>query len=361
MPKIAYLFGAGASEGEIKHRGALKSILMNGIIDGIVSKLSKEPRPKLEDVTNYLTEDANIEQLITLYESSGTAEHIQTAQTLKTLFREELEERVVGPGPDYAPGLFAALLDMHSLEGLDEKLIVVLTTNYEDLIEQAMQAVYGKVNYVIKTVPADGPYVLSNDEVPILKLHGSFNWKNESPVMIQRAISDEQDIIWIPPGVAKKRESYPFDLIWGKARELLDCDVLRIIGASLSMNDWELISLLFTTQKLRTDKKSSYIIEIIDYPDRCGKIKEQYKYLDIRGIFEIPEVREYLVKAYLPRHIGLDVAEERLEKIAQEYLQPPENMFAHWLRAKGEALYYSGVPIGTPRGYFEQFVLAGLR
>ena len=47
------------------------------------------------------------------------------------------------------------------------------------------------------------------------------------------------------------------DLIWDKARELLDCDVLRIIGSSLSMNDWELVSLVHTTQKLRKSKRRS--------------------------------------------------------------------------------------------------------
>ncbi len=359
MPKIAYLFGAGASEGELKQRGALKSILMDGIREGIISKLSKEPDPSLEDVSNDLSADANIEQLITLYEASGTREHIEVARRLKGLFRKELQERVRESGDSFLAALFAPLLDMHSLPSLDEQLVVILTTNYEDLIEQAMQAVNGGINYLIKTVPSDAQYVLNDRDVPILKLHGSFNWKNKSPVVVQKAIEDEEDVIWIPPGVAKKREYYPFDLIWSKARELLDCDVLRIIGSSLSMNDWELVSLVHTTQKLRTDQKPPYAIEVIDYPRQCTQIKDQHKYLNIRTILEIPEVRDYLVRMYLPAYIGGSVADERLEEIAA-YLTPPENMFALWLRAKGEALYYNDRPIATAKGYFEKFVLAGL-
>jgi len=258
-------------------------------------------------------------------------------------------------GDSFLAALFAPLLDMHLLPSLDEQLVVILTTNYEDLIDQAMQAVHGRINYVIKTVPSDGDYLLKDDDVPILKLHGSFNWYNKSPVVIQKVISDEEDVIWIPPGVAKKRGFYPFDVIWGRARELLDCDVLRIIGSSLSMNDWDLVSLVHTTQKLRTDEKSPYKIEIIDYPDTCKEIKERYSYLDMTTIMEIPEVREYLVRTYRPMDIGKDVPVEELEDRIDG-----ENVFALWLRAKGEALYYNDRPIATAKGYFQEFVLRGL-
>lgn len=359
MPKIAYLFGAGASEGEFKQRGGLKSILMNDIIQGVMTRINTEEKLELADVPNLLAQDVDIERLITLYEASGIAKDIRAARLLKTLFRLELEERIVELGGDYETGLFAALLDMHLVEGLDEQLIVVMTTNYEDLIEQAMQAVYGSVNYLIKTIPTDAPYVLSNDNVPILKLHGSFNWRNESPVMVENAIGDDQDLLWIPPGVAKKRESYPFDLIWGKARELLDCDVLRVVGSSLSMNDWELVSLVHTTQKLRTDQQPQYTIEIVDYPSTCRRIKDQHKYLNMKTVLEIPEVRDYFVRSYVPASMTSSLTEEKLEELADEFLAQ-ENIFAHWLRAKGEALQTKGVPIDTDSGYFKQFVLAGL-
>ena len=334
---------------------------MYDIIEGILAKVSRGSRELPQDIAKYLADEVNIEQLITLYEAAGTTEHIDAARDLKSLFREELEERVRGASPDYEPALFAALLDMHSLQHLDEQLILVMTTNYEDLIEQAMQDVFGAVNYVIKTDPTNGPYDLSENPVPFLKLHGSFNWKNESPVMIQSTINEERDVIWIPPGVAKNREDYPFDLIWGKARELLDCDVLRIIGSSLSMNDWGLVSLVHTTQKPRADRQTPYSIEIIDYPSKCRRIKNEHKYLNMSTVLDIPEFSDYLVRSYSPAQIGTTVPEERLEQMGEQYLQPPENMFAHWLRAKGEALFNGGISLGTTKGYFENFVFTGLR
>ena len=36
------------------------------------------------------------------------------------------------------------------------------------------------------------------------------------------------------------------------------------------------------------------------------------------------------------------------------------NIFALWLRAKGEKLYYDRIPITTENRYFEQFVKSGL-
>ena len=56
--------------------------------------------------------------------------------------------------------------------------------------------------------------------------------------------------LWIPPGVDKKRENYPFNYLWGQAVEnLLECDVLRVIGCSLSRNDWGMIPILYTIQR----------------------------------------------------------------------------------------------------------------
>ena len=368
MPKIAYLFGAGASAGEMSQKGAPEPIHMTAIVDGIVDRMSSDRRELpdnvgknlSQNVANLLMDDVNIEQLITLYERSGTTEHVETALELKRLFRVELEKRVRNADVNHEPALFAALLDMHSLTQLDEQLILVLTTNYEDLIEQAMQDVLGGVNYVIKTAPTNGTYDLKDELVPFLKLHGSFNWKNESPIMIQNDIENEGEPVWIPPGVAKNRENYPFDLIWGKARELLDCDVLRIIGSSLSMNDWELVSLVHATQNFRTDQQPAYAIEIIDYPSRCKVFKDQHKYLNIKTVLEIPEFSTYLIRSYLPARIGTDVSEEELMRIGEQYLGDSENIFAHWLRAKGEALSNIGVQLETEKGYFKEFVIAGL-
>lgn len=362
MPiKVAYLFGAGASQAELTQSGVLKSILMTSITYEISQKIREKNIEALTGVSNDLVSGVDIEHVITLYEAPGTQEHSEIAKQLKKLFREEIQQRIRELGDSFPPTLFTALLDMYSVPGLGEELVLILTTNYDDLIEKAVQRVKGGINYLVKTISREGYYCVKEDSIPILKLHGSFNWKNEFPIIIDSQIEQEEDVIWIPPGVVKRREYYPFDMIWGKARELLECDTLRIIGSSLSRNDWELVSLLYTTQQLRTDGKPPYTIELIDYPGKCEELKEQYKYLNMKTILEIPEVREYIIHTYLAGDIEKrEVSEEKIKGVARYITEDRENIFALWLRAKGEKLYYDGIPITTGNRYFEQFVKSGL-
>ena len=358
--KVAYLFGAGASQGELNLSGGLQSILMDSIAEDIAIKMREMGESIFDDVSNDLITGVNIEHLITLYESSGSRLHSQIATKLKTLFRKEIQDRIRKLGGKFIPSVLSALIDMYSVDGLGEELGLLLTTNYEDLLERAVQEVKGGVNYVIKT-NSEGSYLSTSEAaIPILKLHGSFNWKNDYPIAIESDIEEEEDIIWIPPGVVKRRQYYPFDVIWGKARELLECQVLRIIGCSLSTSDWELISLLFTTQRQGTEQTPQYEIELIDYPEHCSKVQQRYGYLrDIKTILEIQEVREFLVKTYLPNYIGQkDIPEERINGIAKHINN--QNIFELWLRSKGEHLYDNGASLETEKGYFKKFILSGL-
>lgn len=355
--KVVYLFGAGASQGELNQNGALKSILMPDIVEGIAYKIRENDIEELFGVSNELTEEgADVEHLITLYEASGTKRDNDIAKQLKKLFREEIQERMNELSDSFFPTLFASLIDMHSVEGLDEELVAILTINYEDLIEQAMQYIKGGINYSIRIINKGSPYSIRDTSIPILKLHGSFNWKNEYPVAIVDSIEGEEDVLWIPPGVVKRREYYPFSLIWGRAKELLECDILRVIGCSLSRNDWELISLLYITQKLRADREP-YWIELIDYPHRCQKIKKEYGYLKIRPILRLPEVRELIINEYIPEPMDTrEITEERIEEIGQYITEEKRNIFAIWLQAKGEKLLSDGISITTPKNIFKRFI-----
>jgi len=249
---------------------------------------------------------------------------------------------------------------MHSVTGLNEKLVLIMTTNYEDLIEKAMEQVQGGIDYIIETISKDGSYNIKEGVIPLLKLHGSFNWRNEFPILISSKIMREENVLWIPPGIVKRKESYPFNLIWGKARELLACDILRIIGSSLSTNDWELLSLIYTTQNLRTDKKMPYSIEVIDVPEKCEELRERYQYLNFKLILEIPEVKEYLVRTHFTTSIIRKqvVSEDKIKGLAK-YMDK-ENIFALWLRAKGEKLFYSDIPLTTEKNLFQQYIRIGL-
>ncbi len=359
--KVAYLFGAGASQGELNQNGYFKSILMRDIVFDIARRIIDDEITELYSIRNELAEDrVDVEHLITLHEASGTTKDNEIAHKLRKLFREEIQERMNDLDESFFPTLFASLIDMHCIVGLDEKLVVILTINYEDLIERAMQIVKEGINYSIKIANKGSSYSINEALPPLLKLHGSFNWKNEYPVAIVDNIGREEDILWIPPGVVKRREEYPFSVIWGRAKELLECDILRIVGCSLSRNDWELISLLYSTQKLQSDR-DPYWIELIDYPDKCKEIKKQYTYLQIRPILSIPEFRDYLTKQYLslsttPR----PVTEEDIESMGNYIAEEKQNVFCLWLQAKGDKLLSEGIPVTTSKNIFSKFIYGEL-
>ncbi|HZX48542.1 MAG: hypothetical protein A2Z47_05850 [Thermodesulfovibrio sp. RBG_19FT_COMBO_42_12] len=235
-----------------------------------------------------------------------------------------------------------------------EELTGVLTLNYEDLIEKAIQQIKGEVNYSIKINRNHSFLKIGPVSYPLLKLHGSFNWRNEFPISLTNDdnIEKSEDVLWIPPGVEKRRERYPFSLLWDRARELLDCDILRVVGCSVSRNDWHLVSLLYTTQKLNTAKKP-YIIELINYFDAGKLIEDGYPYLSFRNISQIPEVRDYLIKSYSLKH----KEENTLSKAIEEHLSSSNmNVLDMWLKAKGEALIARNVEISTKKMIFKNYI-----
>lgn len=364
--QVVYLLGAGATHAEIRSKGETFGILMQDIKEGILNKIDKENIKDLLTVKNELVDDdVDVEHLITLYESTGTYKQSIIAKKLKKLFIEvirekirklESSERIRNSGERYTPKLLTALVDMHQITALGEHLKGIITLNYEDLLERAIQEVVGGIDYVIQCNNKHSN-LRFNTSLSVLKLHGSFNWKNEFPITLidDDKIKNSEDVLWIPPGVEKRREKYPFSIIWGKAREMLDCDILRVIGCSLSRNDWELVSLLYTTQKLNINKRS-YDIELIDYFDvGKEKIKKNYSYLSFRLISEIKEVRDFLIRSYLK-----DVTkEDKLSKAIENYLSqsnPTINIFETWLRSKGEDLKNRDIVISTPNKYFEKFI-----
>lgn len=353
--RIVYLLGAGATQADISLKDDTLSILMQDIREGIIEKIKRRRIKILKKVKNeLLKEDLDVEHLITLYESTGIYEHDVIAKNLKKLFRNEIQEKIRKLGRYYKPQLLSALIDMHEISGLNETLQGIITLNYEELLEKAMQTVKGGVNYKININNRHRFLKLGEKLTPLLKLHGSFNWKNEFPIALvdERKIKEAEDVLWIPPGVEKKRERYPFCILWGLAREILDCDILRIIGCSLSRNDWQLISLLYTTQQLTTQQKE-YKIELIDYAGKGITIRKNYTYLNFRIITEIKEVSDYLVKSFSATPKG----EEKLSAALEELLNNQKtNIFDIWLKAKGEDLKNRDVPITTEKRIFENYI-----
>jgi hypothetical protein len=186
-------------------------------------------------------------------------------------------------------------------------------------------------------------------------LHGSFGWKHAWPISRQEAYEAP---FWIPPGILKAKDEYPFNLLWGLARELLDCDVLRIIGCNLGPNDWDLLSLLFATRHTHATRSTPYRIEVIDSPQAAARLREAFPYLEVRSIYEAGLAGERLLfevsggqeKTYS------DLSPDNQQRV--DGLIANENWFHIWLQHMAEGLYESLGSITTERGSFERLMEA---
>ena len=284
--KVVYLLGSGATHAVLMEAKFSKGMLTNDIRDVIESKYSRSGI----DVTVWnelITEDNDIEHLISVLE----AQHNYSAsQKVRTYYRNaiiELAEEFSKRPP--AMSLYDVLFDLHTgVKAFPEQLLCFMTLNYEDILERCLEKHFDcTADYVVQTVK--GPS--RSNRIGVLKLHGSFNWTNERPIAVEAmtAIKD-QKTLWIPPGTEKKRENYPFNLLWGKAMEcLMECDVLRVIGCSLSRNDWGLIPILYTVQKFSKRPKGMEV-EIIDFADTGDQVQRNYRYLTVKKITQIDDV-----------------------------------------------------------------------
>jgi len=373
---IVYLIGAGASHAEISSDGVTDGLIMSsvttGILDETVRRLEdnngktpsltvqeKQALNRIRDILSSVPENQNIdvEQLITLCEYSELPEKISIADNLRTLFRDVTLSRIHRSQIEQ-PKLMSALIDLHEITDLNEQLCGILTLNYDNFIEKALRANGKRICYGIDLSASGGDSKMHSEaEVTLLKLHGSFDWKRGLPISIKDEIENESDVLWIPPGVAKNYERYPFNIIWGKAAELLCCDILRVIGCSLNRNDWGLVTLLYTSIMLMSDGHS-FPIELINYLDDCVTMKNAYVYLDnMKSVIELPVIRQYYQNTFLPaKSSSSDDYEISLEDFLKRSSNPQLNVFDFWLRAKGDELERSGASLMTASGIFRKYI-----
>ncbi len=365
--RVVYLFGTGATQAEaslVDERVRLRMVdIKDGILRNIKEKELKEGKiQELEVVKNELANPyADVEQLITLYETSTSGPHKKIAKSLKELFRDEILDQIgkldkgnFAVKERFTPILCSALIDMHEIKGLGEKLCGIMTLNYEDMVERAALSVKGGINYSLDFLKTTKSHIkVRKRGTLVLKLHGSFNWRSEFPLSVEDNVEREEDVLWIPPGVEKHNEMYPFNIIWGRARELLNCEILRVIGCSLSRNEWHLVSMLYATQKLNRMNKE-YTIEIISSPKTGDKIREQSPHLRIKKIYEMEEIRDFVFKSLykLSAPAGENII---TDKTVVEYLDN-KNIFETWLRAKGDDLDYRRISVKTSKNIFSDFM-----
>ncbi len=321
--RVVYLLGAGATQAEIQRINISKSLLMGDINERILPIASQDPEIK-EMIKYFLHADPryqNIEHLISLIETLEVKQYSVLANKLRHLFHEDIQNTLKEGGNYIVPNLAQTLLTLHSSSGVlqKEKLQGIISLNYDSLIDIAYQKVYEEVNYSIYCNSSQYKISEKMTEIPpLLKIHGSFNWRKGNPVIVSEnePTLDETTSLWIPPSVTKRIENYPFNYLWGKAFELLNCDKLRIIGCSLNQNDWGLLSLLFRTQ-FSQDKP--YDIELIDHPSLDKNIRKKYAFL--KNIISLKDSK-----------LSLNIFSEDEFDENDEFIGTDINFFERWLK-----------------------------
>ena len=362
---VVYLIGAGASHGSVKYQRCPYGILMNDLSPTLAAKIrarvtaEDSPYSSLKRLVNdIVTETTDYEHLITFLDESPSALHRQLAEDLRHVFEEVLRDRLSLIREDIGDArfsLYAALLDMYNVRGWPEKLQGILTLNYDNYIESAAASVYNTPVDLGVTGPATST---SNSGVAVLKLHGSFRWKDTWPIL-PSAHGETVSPLWIPPGIQKAKDRYPFNILWGRARELLNCDILRIIGCQLSGSDWDLISLLFTTRHTNVSRPVPYTIEIIDKLAVAQQMQKAFPYLGIRSLVEIEEmdIGQRMVAELVggsPRSV--DLLSEADKATLKDEGTKSRNWFRIWLQQMAESVFLEADSIQTDSGTFRKFM-----
>lgn len=180
-----------------------------------------------------------------------------------------------------------------------EEVIGFISLNYDDVLDRAYTKYYGRPNYCFtldETMPSTN--------VPLLKLHGSFNWSDA------RMRGRPRTIEIIPLGSIKSYVHAPYASIWNRALEVLvNCDRLRVVGCSLSPNDVHLIDLLF---KAHLERQEPFDIDVIASANAGENIRANY------GFF--PKINTLV----------------EIENMISE--RDPPNPFELWLKYKSDKL-----------------------
>ena len=362
--RVTYLIGAGGSHANVKAVGSSRGMLMSDLTNHLVGEVrslvsSHVEYQQLTGVVNEIIgDDADFEHVITFFDESPSALHRDFADELRRIFEKVLSEQLTHIerelGTDRV-ALYSALLDMYNIDGFDERLQGILTLNYDEYIEAAAEAVGEHVDFGIAA--DDG----TDNRLSLLKLHGSFGWQDVWPIR-QRSNSEHRPL-WIPPGIRKAKDRYPFNLLWGLAREMLNCDILRIVGCRLGPNDWDLISLLFSTRHSNLGQKQPYLVEVIDSPEHAEDLKRRYPYLDVQSILEIEKLD--IGKSFVSEFVGgaprrfVDLSAQEVKLLEMKTSATgTTNWFRMWLVQMCEGLHreLGSKGTATPSGTFRKWL-----
>ena len=280
--RIVYLVGAGASHACVSRVGSPHGILMSDLtaplsrkLQGLINNGFSGDDSLKYLVNSVIDETTDVEQVITFLDDAPSLRHRQFADEMRKAFEEILRDKLTQIREETQEDpveLYRVLIDMYNIDHLPETLQGIITTNYDEYIERAIEQVDDcPIDFGIRVEPSSH----GTEGFRLLKLHGSFGWQDTWP--ISRA-PDGDATLWIPPGIQKAKRAYPFNVLWGLAREMLACDVLRVIGCRLGPNDWDLISLLFAMRHTNISDRPA--IEVIDSPSMWKSLRDHIHILN---------------------------------------------------------------------------------
>jgi len=304
--RIVYLFGAGATHAELQNinpnRAEKSGLLVSHLSERVIEKARRDKRYlKGLAAVSGTSGSLNVELLISLIENSKIPGWGYKTQRLKNLVRDDIEGILTLPTTRRFY-LHKALFELHEQPATQQKetLLGLISLNYDDVLDTAYEQFHGPPRYCFSL----GEPVLANG-VPLLKLHGSFNWKD------QKIRGRKRTVEIIPLGSTKNYIHPPYGCIWNQALEtLVGCDTLRVIGCSLSQNDFHLIDLLF---KAYLERGTAFDIEIIASDTTGDAIRKNYGFFS--GLKTLTQIRDNLVPE-----------------------ENPVNPFKTWLKYKSLAL-----------------------
>ena len=291
--RVVYLFGAGATHAELtvvvpnltsedKVQRKL-GLLMSHVSARVMKEVRLRPDflknleflepprgPESIEPATGVPGALNIELLISLIENGKIPQWDKKTRLLKRLVQRDIEARLTRWRKERFY-LHKALLELHEHPAVQvaEQLVGIISLNYDNVLDEAYREFHGNPNYCLSL----DEEARSRKEIPLLKLHGSFNWRKG---VRMRGQSRGVDII--PLGSNKNYLDAPYNFIWTRALEvLIDCDILRAVGCSLSQNDTHLVDLLFKAHLGKTAARmKAFEIEII-CGERAGKeIRDNY-------------------------------------------------------------------------------------
>jgi hypothetical protein len=313
--KIVYLLGAGATHAEIFNAVNLREDAVSNpaeyglLISDVSKRILNKAKAKEEfnfikyghGASNHLD---NVEYLISLLLTS----HVKDSEKKVNILRELVKDDIKSVLDNWSAGFYLhdSLLELSvkNEELSKEELLGIISLNYDDVIDNACKHNAIEYDYGFGLEKKDKKY--------LLKLHGSFNWTEIE------FYGKSKDIPIIPLGMNKNYLVPPYNFIWSNAFDVLaKCDMLRVIGCSLSQSEYSLIDLLF---KVRIERERGFTVEIIDVDTTSGRIEDNYGFfLDV---------------------IGLGNARMKLNIKASEYTVPGAgNPFKAWLKAKAIDTY----------------------